>query len=72
MINGVLRLESSGIYIISMGELAVFIGMLHEQQPYDGLIVLQRLKLLISQRLADDWTDNESALCFEGDLGETI
>lgn len=72
MINGVLRLESRGIYIISMGELAVFIGMLHEQQPYDGLIALHCLKLLISQRLAGDWTDNESALCCEGDLAKTI
>lgn len=72
MINGVLRLESSGIYIISMGELAIFIGMLHEQQPYDGLIALHCLKLLMSQRLADDWTDNESALCFKGDFGRTI
>lgn len=72
MINGVLRLESSGIYIISTEELAIFIGKLREQQPCDGLIASHCLKLFISQRLADDWTDNESALCCEGDSGKTM
>lgn len=52
MINGVLRLGSSGIYIISRGELAIFIAV-SEQKPctYISLIVSHCPKVLISQRL---------------------
>lgn len=52
MINGVLRLESSGIYIISRGESAIFIGV---QRVNYSLIVLHGLKFLISPQLDDAW-----------------
>lgn len=52
MINGVLRLESSGIYIISRGESAIFIGV---QWLNYSLIVLHGLKFLISPQVDDAW-----------------